>query len=237
MMPIARYRDRVEAGEVLAGYLGDAKPRPDAIVLALPRGGVPVGVEVARALQVPFDILVVRKLGVPGHPELAMGAIASGGVRVLNEEVVRQLRITAAGIATVAAEEQAELERRERVFRGARPRPALTGRVVVLVDDGLATGATMRAAAVALRRLGAGQVIATVPVGAAESCERLSLEVDRLICPLRPNRFRAVGEWYENFAQTSDAEVRRLIEEAARRHDHHSPASIDSIRIVSAAPR
>lgn len=219
MTPIALYRDRIEAGEVLAGHLGDYAYQPGAIVLALPRGGVPVAHQVARALHVPMDIFVVRKLGVPGHPELAMGAIASGGVRVLNEEVVKRGRIHASQIEAVAAEEEQELNRREAEYRGARTRPGLTGRTVILVDDGLATGATMRAAVVALRRLGAEEIVVAVPVGARDSCDELSIEVDRLVCPLRPENFRAVGHWYEEFEPTSDQEVRSLLNQPTDRDE------------------
>jgi predicted phosphoribosyltransferase len=181
------------------------------VVLGLPRGGIPVAFEVAKALKAPLDVFVVRKLGLPGHPELAMGAIASGGMRVLNDDLLRQLHVPASAIDAVARAEQAELERRERAYRGARPPMPLEGRIVILVDDGLATGATMRAAVLAIRRVLPSQIVVAVPVGARETCRALNEVADDVVCALMPERFTAVGVWYDNFEQTTDDEVRRLL--------------------------
>jgi putative phosphoribosyl transferase len=183
-------------------------------VLALPRGGVPVAYEVARALGAPLDVFLVRKLGVPGHEELAIGAIASGGVRVLNQELARALRIPDQMIEAIAAKEQQELERRERLYRGDRPPPDVRGRTVILVDDGLATGATMYAAVEALRQQQQARIIVAVPIAAPETCAELSEEVDEVICAVTPQPFHAVGLWYEDFSQTSDDEVRDLLARA-----------------------
>jgi predicted phosphoribosyltransferase len=210
-----RFRDRREAGRILASHLMHYSGRDDVIVLALPRGGVPVAYDVARALGAPLDVFLVRKLGVPGHEELAMGAIASGGVRVLNDSVVRGLRIPQRAIDEVAREEQAELERREREYRGDRTAPQVAGRTVILVDDGLATGASMRAAAEALRRLGPKRIVIAVPAAAPETCEDFRHEVDEIVCALTPDPFHAVGVWYEDFSATSDEEVRSLLARAA----------------------
>jgi putative phosphoribosyl transferase len=210
---ISRFEDRRAAGRTLAAELTAYERRPDVVVLALPRGGVPVGYEVARALQVPFDVFLVRKLGLPGHEELAMGAIASGGVRVVNEAVVEMLGVHEETIAAVAAEEQRELERREREYRGDRAPTDLRGRIVILVDDGLATGSTMRAAARAVRLQGPAGVIVAVPVAAEETCRELGREVDEVVCPLTPDPFHAVGLWYQDFSQTTDDEVKRLLAE------------------------
>lgn len=209
-----RFRDRVDAGRALAADLSAYAGRGDVLVLALPRGGVPVGYQVARALNAPLDVFIVRKLGVPGHEELAMGAIASGGVRVLNDGVVQPLRIPPAVIDAVAAREQAEMERREREYRGGRPAPDVRGRTVILVDDGLATGATMRAAAGALRLLGPARLVIGVPVSAGESCAELGGQVDEIVCTRTPAPFYGVGMWYDDFSQTSDAEVRELLARA-----------------------
>jgi putative phosphoribosyl transferase len=190
--------------------------RADVVVLALPRGGVPVGVEVAAALRAPLEVFVVRKLGTPGQPELAMGAIASGGVRVLNDDVVRMLNVRGDAIDRVAEVEQQELERREHLYRGDRPFPNLTDQVVILVDDGLATGSTMRAAAKAVRQHRPRKVVVAVPTGAAETCEEFRNEVDEIVCVIAPEAFRAVGLWYEEFPQTSDEEVRELLARSAR---------------------
>jgi predicted phosphoribosyltransferase len=212
---MSAFRDREHAGQRLAEALRGYAGRPDVIVLGLPRGGVPVAAEVARALGAPLDVFVVRKLGVPGHRELAMGAIGSGGVRVLNDGVVRELGIPQQVIDEVAAEEARELERRERLFRGAaRPAPEVKGRTVLLVDDGLATGSTMRAAVEALRKLGPGRIVVAVPVGARETCEAFRREVDEVVCAITPNFFEAVGEWYQTFDQTDDEEVRSALERA-----------------------
>ena len=210
-----RFRDRYDAGRRLAAALGSYAGRDDVLVLALPRGGVPVGYEVARALGAPLDLMQVRKLGVPGREELAMGAIASGGVRILSEDVVQALSIPERVIATVAAAEEEELDRRERLYREGRPFPDVRGRTVILVDDGLATGSTMRAAAAALRAQGAGRLVAAVPVAPKETCDALRDLVDEVICAATPEPFLAVGEWYEDFTQTSDADVRDLLRRAA----------------------
>jgi predicted phosphoribosyltransferase len=205
-----RFRDRADAGRRLAERLAHLRGE-DAVVLALPRGGVPVAAPVAHALGAPLDLFLVRKLGVPGHEELAMGAIASGGVRVLNEDDVSSLNVGRAEIERVAVREGEELERRARAYRGARPSPELRGRVVVLVDDGLATGASMRAAVTAVRQLQPSRVVVAVPVGAPETCLALRALADEVVCVTSPSPFHAVGEWYEDFAQTTDAEVTALL--------------------------
>jgi predicted phosphoribosyltransferase len=209
------FLDRTDAGRQLAKRLAEYADRPDVVVLALPRGGVPVAYEVARALHAPLDVFLVRKLGVPGHEELAMGAIASGGVRVLNEEVVRSLQIPDEVIDEVAEAEQEELQRRERLYRGSRPAPDVRNRIVILVDDGLATGSTMRAAVAALRQSGPAQIVVAVPVGALETCAELQREADRIWCLQAPDPFYAVGLWYETFSQTTDQEVSEMLEYAA----------------------
>ena len=212
-----RFRDRTEAGKLLGAKLGRYANRTDVLVLALPRGGVPVAFEVARALNAPLDLFLVRKLGVPGHEELAMGAIASGGGRVLNEEVVAHLRISDDLINAVVAEEELELERRERVYRGERPMPAVDGRTVILIDDGVATGSTMRAAVAALRQKSPAHLVVAVPTAAASTAAELRAEVDDFVAVMEPEEFFAVGQWYEAFSQTTDAEVRDLLERAAER--------------------
>jgi putative phosphoribosyl transferase len=211
------FRDRRDAGRILATYLRAYAGQPDVLVLALPRGGVPVGFEVATALGAPLDVFLVRKLGVPGHEELAMGAIASGGVQVPNPSVLHQLEIPAATLEAVAAREGRELERRERAYRDDRPPPVVAGRTVILVDDGLATGATMRAAVAALRLQHPARLVAAVPVGAPETCAELRREVDELVCVVTPDEFYAVGLWYKDFSPTTDADVRALLAEAERR--------------------
>ena len=211
-MPISLpFRDRGEAGRFLAERLSAYAGRSDVIVLALPRGGVPVAYEVARHLGVPFDVLLVRKLGLPGHPELAMGAIAVGGESVLNEVAVKLLAVSEAEIAAVAAREKRELKRRERAYRGDRPPPELAGRTAILVDDGLATGASMLAAIRALRHQQPARIVVAAPVGAPESCAALREEADEVVCAATPEPFHAVGLWYRDFAQTSDEEVRDLL--------------------------
>jgi len=205
------FADRREAGIVLARRLGRLAGRDDVVVLALPRGGVPVGYEVARTLGVPLDVFVVRKLGFPGHPELAMGAIASGGVRVLNEEVLGWSGVSREVIEQVTRTEGVELERRECAYRNGRPPELIENRVVVLVDDGLATGSTMRAAVLAVRRLRPARVIVAVPVGARESCLDLRPIADEVVCAITPEPFSAVGFWYADFIQTTDDEVRQLL--------------------------
>jgi putative phosphoribosyl transferase len=212
----SRFRNRSDAGRVLAAKLAAYAKRPDVIVLALPRGGVPVAFEVAQALETPLDVFLVRKLGVPGHEEYALGAIATGGVRVINQDVVRGLRIPPATIDAIAVREQQELERRERLYRGDRPGPDVRGRTVILVDDGLATGATMYAAVKALRQQGAGRVVVAVPIAPPETCEELRKAVDDIICAVTPEPFHAVGLWYEDFSQTTDDEVRDLLARSTR---------------------
>jgi predicted phosphoribosyltransferase len=215
-MPVP-FRNRAAAGRELALHLSRFAENPGVLVLALPRGGVPVGAEVARALDAPLDIFVVRKLGVPGHEELAMGAIGSGGVRVLNDDVTAMLRIPPAVIEAAAVKEMKEIERRERLYRGNRPPPDVHGRTVILVDDGLATGSTMRAAVRSLRELGPRWIAVAVPTGSAQTCDELRAEADEVICATTPDPFYAVGEWYEDFIQTTDNEVRELLAEAVRR--------------------
>ena len=205
------FRNRRAAGVVLADRLRRFAQRSDVVVLALPRGGVPVAYDVALALGAPLDVFVVRKLGFPGHPELAMGAIASGGVRVLNENVVRWYRIPDAAIDAVTRTERVELERRERAYRDGRPPVPIEGHTVILVDDGLATGSTMRAAVLAVRKLHPARVVVAVPVGARETCEELRDIADEVVCAFTPEPFSAVGLWYADFSQTMDEEVRRLL--------------------------
>ena len=209
---ITRFRDRRDAGQWLAADLHASAGRPDVIVLALPRGGVPVGYEVAATLGAPLDVFVVRKLGLPGHEELAMGALASGGVRVLDEELIRLARVTPAEVSRVTTAEQAELERRERRYRADRPFPDLRGKTAVLVDDGLATGSTMRAAVTALRIEGPTRIVVAVPVAAVETRDALKTLADDVICAATPEPFHAVGLWYDDFSQTTDDEVRELLE-------------------------
>jgi len=218
-----QFVNRREAGEDLATKLTTYANRPDVLVLALPRGGVPVGFSVARALHVPLDVFLVRKLGVPGHEELAMGAVASGGVRVLNSDVVAILRIPASLIDTIASRELQEIERRERHYRARRPAVEVQGRTLILVDDGLATGATMRAAVTALRQRHPARVIVAVPIAAPETCAELGTEVDEIVCARTPEPFYAVGLWYDDFTQVSDEEVRDLLMAAARGHDTAAP--------------
>ncbi len=206
------FRDRFDAGEALAERLGNYAGRTDVIVLALPRGGVPVGYVVARQLGVPLDVFVVRKLGTPGQPELAMGAIASGGVRVLNRDVVDTLAIPEWSIEQVARQEQEELRRREQQYRGDRAPIAIRGKTVILVDDGLATGSSMRAAAAALHQQQAAKIVVAVPVASRATCDQLRSEGNEVVCATMPEPFFAVGQWYKDFSQTSDEEVRDLLE-------------------------
>jgi predicted phosphoribosyltransferase len=215
-----QFIDRREAGRFLAGKLKHFAENSDVVVLALPRGGVPIGYEIAQALNAPLDIFIVRKLGVPIYEELAMGAIASGGVRVLNEDVIRRLGITKRMIDAATAEEQRELQRREHEYRRDRAPVDVTGRIAILVDDGMATGATMRAGVRALRRRNPKRIIVAVPVGAAETCEQFESEVDEVICGKRPENFSAVGAWYQDFTQTTDEEVCELLDRSTLAHDH-----------------
>jgi predicted phosphoribosyltransferase len=205
------FHDRRDAGRQLAAELSEYAGRTDVIVLALPRGGVPVAYEVAKSLGAPLDVFLVRKVGVPGHEELAMGAIASGGVRVVNEDVVRELGIPKSLFDAVAEEELRELDRRERAYRDDRPAPDFRGKTVILVDDGLATGSSMRAAVAALRRLDPAKIVVAVPVAAPEVCTEFQDVADDIVCAQTPPSFRAVGLWYEDFSQTTDEEVRKLL--------------------------
>lgn len=207
-----KFIDRQDAGMTLAGYLRDYVGQPDAIILALPRGGVPVACELARMLSIPLDVLVVRKLGVPGHEEVAMGAVASGDAVVLHESFIKQLHLDKSSVDTVLRLEKKELLRREHLYRGNRPFPSLVGKTVILVDDGMATGASMQAAVKAVRQQQPGQVIIAVPVATREACEEMEKIVDKMVCPLKPLDFYAVGFWYENFAQVADAEVLALLD-------------------------
>jgi len=210
------FQDRTDAGQQLAARLAQYANRPDVLVLALPRGGVPVAYEVAKQIGAPLDVFLVRKLGVPGYEELAMGAIATGGVRVINEDVVSQLDIPGEVIDAVAVEEQRELERRERAYRDDRPPPDVKGHTVILIDDGLATGSTMRAAAAALRKQVPARIVIAVPVAAAQTCDEFREEVDEIVCAVTPEPFRGVGLWYQDFSQTTDEEVRELLEKARK---------------------
>ncbi|HWP83760.1 MAG TPA: phosphoribosyltransferase [Terriglobia bacterium] len=210
------FRDRTEAGRLLAERLSAYARRPDVVVLALPRGGVPVGFEIASRLGAPLDLVIVRKLGVPGQEELAMGAIATGGFQVLNPEVVHILGISETTLASVAARERAELERRERRYRGERPAPAIAGRAVILVDDGIATGTTMRVAIAALKQQSPSRIIVAVPVAPRSTCESLKREVDEVVCLLMPEDFVAIGKWYADFSQVPDEVVCDLLERAGQ---------------------
>jgi putative phosphoribosyl transferase len=216
-MESLRFRDRAEAGRYLAERLSGYAGRDDVIVLALPRGGVPVGYEVAKALGVPLDVFVVRKVGVPGHEELAMGAIASGGLLVLDRGVVHALGISREQIERAVEAELRELQRREAAYRDGRGPPQLEGKTVILVDDGLATGSTMRAAALAVREANPARIVVAVPVAAAETCDEFREVVDDIVCGVTPRPFRAVGLWYDDFSQTTDDEVRELLAQAADR--------------------
>lgn len=211
-----RYYDRTQAGRILASMLTRYANRRDVLILALPRGGVPVAYEVAKALHAPLDIFLVRKLGVPGHEELAMGAIATGGVRVINQDVVRTLYISPQVLDDVAFYEQQELERRERIYRDNRPVPVMRDQTVLLIDDGLATGATMRAAVQALRVQAPAKIVIAVPVAAYSTYRQFRTEVDEIICAQTPEIFYGVGWWYEDFSQTSDQQVRELLSRSAR---------------------
>jgi putative phosphoribosyl transferase len=213
-----RFENRSQAGRALARSLAGYGGRQDVLVLALPRGGVPVGYEVAKALGAPLDVFLVRKLGVPGYEELAMGAIASGGVRVLNQDVVQGMHLTSAAIEAVAEREERELLRREQEYRAGRPAPQVRGRTVILVDDGLATGASMRAAVQALRQMSPERIVVAVPTAPPEACAELRRLVDDVVCLMTPEAFGGVGLWYQDFTQTSDEEVRHLLEDASRQN-------------------
>ncbi len=208
------FRDRIEAGQILARHLQAYKNRPDTLVLAIPRGGVPVAYEVARELNAPLDVFIVRKLGVPGHEELGMGAIATGGVRILHEGIVRELGIPQRVIDAVSEREQGELERREQLYRGDRPSPRIEGRTVIVVDDGLATGSSMKAAVQALRQQRPARLIVAVPTAPAETCNHLKEIADEVVCAITPEPFFAVGGSYGDFSQTTDEEVRDLMQRA-----------------------
>jgi putative phosphoribosyl transferase len=212
------YHDRREAGSVLAAHLGELAGRPDVVVLALPRGGVPIGYEVAIALPAPLDVLTVRKLGAPWNEEFAMGAIASGGLIYIDESVVTELGVSRAEIEETIEREGRELARRDQLYRGGRPFPSLLGRIVIVVDDGLATGSTMRAAVLAVRESRPAHVIAAAPVASAEACATLGEVADRVVCPATPEPFFGVGVWYADFSETSDQEVLDLLERASRTH-------------------
>jgi putative phosphoribosyl transferase len=223
----AQFQNRTAAGQQLAARLQPYIDRPDVLVLGLPRGGVPVAYEVARSLNVPLDICLVRKLGAPGHPELAMGAIASGGVRVLNYDVISWLGISSKTIDAVAAKELKELQRRDRVYRGDRSQPDIRDRIVILIDDGIATGSTIRAAISVLKPQRPAQLIVAIPVAPPSTCTALSQEVDDVICLYQPETFYAIGIWYEDFSQTTDETVRHLLTQATR-HEQLSFASASS---------
>lgn len=211
------FKDRFEAGRMLARELMHYADRDDVVVLALPRGGVPVAFEVAKVLKAPLDVFLVRKLGLPGREELAMGAIASGGVRVLNEEVVGWYKVNEKVIDSVAQREQRELERREREYRGNRAMPLLRNRTAILVDDGLATGTTMRAAVSALRKYNPARLVIAVPTAPQETCREFREQVDSIVCATTPQPFWAIGAWYEDFSQTTDEEVRDLLDKSAQK--------------------
>jgi putative phosphoribosyl transferase len=210
------FRDRRDAGRKLAQKLSAYAGRPQALILALPRGGVPVAYEVARALTIPLDIFIVRKLGLPGREELAIGAIASGGIRVLNNDIIRMLSIPEEVINFVVKRELEELQRREKLYRGERPLPEIRDRTVILIDDGLATGASMRAAVAGLRAQHPARIVVAVPAAAPETCDAFQTEVDEVVCAITPEPFYGVGRWYEDFSQVNDEEVRILLEEANR---------------------
>jgi putative phosphoribosyl transferase len=224
MTPVNVYRDRTEGGHALARWLAVFSGRNDITVLALPRGGVPVAAEVAQLLEAPLDVFVVRKLGLPGNEELSMGAIATGGVKLLDESLIVDSGVTPEGLAEVIARETTELHRRETLYRGDRPPLDVSGRHVILVDDGLATGYSMKVAVLALRRLQPSHVTIAVPVGAPSACVSLASTVDELICPLQPDPFHAVGLWYDHFPSLTDDEVRSCLQPAGRPTDESGVA-------------
>jgi putative phosphoribosyl transferase len=225
---MTRFEDRFDAGRFLAQHLKHHAGKPDVAVLALPRGGVPVAFEIARALGAPLDVFVVRKLGAPGYEELAMGAIATGGVRVFNEEVIQHLGVSESWIEASIREQEEELQRREEAYRGDRPPVEIENHTVILVDDGLATGASMRAAVRALRLRHPAAITVAVPIGSRDTCDQFRAEVEEVVCARTPEPFHAVGAWYRNFTQTTDEEVRELLNRAAherrvrrvREHNH-----------------
>src|SRR5688572_17070116 len=225
---MTRFEDRFDAGRFLARQLQHHTGNPNVVVLALPRGGVPVAFEIARAIDAPLDVFVVRKLGAPGYEELAMGAIATGGVRVFNEEVIQQLGVSQSWITATIREQEEELQRREQAYRGSRPPAELQNRIVILVDDGLATGASMRAAVRALRLRNPSAIAVAVPIGSRDTCDQFRSEVEEVVCGRSPEPFHAVGAWYVDFTQTTDDEVRELLDRAAherrvrrvREHNH-----------------
>jgi putative phosphoribosyl transferase len=229
---MTRFEDRFDAGRFLAQQLKHYAGRPDVVVLALPRGGLPVAFEVARALDATLDVFVVRKLGAPGYEELAMGAIATGGVRVFNEEVIQHLGVSESWIEATIREQEEELRRREAAYRGDRPPVEIEGRAVILVDDGLATGASMRAAVRALRLRHPAAIVVAVPIGSRDTCDQFRPEVDEVVCARTPEPFHAVGAWYRNFTQTTDDEVRELLDRAAherrvrRVREHNQTAQV-----------
>jgi putative phosphoribosyl transferase len=220
---VTRFRTRADAGRQLADRLTAFEHRSDVLVLGLPRGGIPVAFEVVLRLQAPLDVCLVRKLGVPGHPELAMGAIAADGVEVLSAGVIRDLGIPPAEVERAAVRERLELDRRDRLYRGGRPAPLVSGYTVILVDDGLATGSTMEAAIVTLRKQRPAAIVVAVPVAAADACERMRQIADQVVCLSTPAFFDAVGRWYDDFGQNTDDEVIRLLAEAAQRLDRQLP--------------
>jgi predicted phosphoribosyltransferase len=225
------FRDRAAAGRELAAKLAHHRDSPLVLILGLPRGGVPVAFEVAQALHAPLDVFLVRKLGVPGHEELAMGAIANGSVCVLNNEVIRELAIARHALDEIVEDERRELRRRERAYRGNRRPPDPRGQIAILVDDGLATGSTMRAAVAALRRQGPARIVVAAPVGALSTCAELESQADEVICVRKPHPFRAVGRWYRDFVQISDEEVRELLARAGNDHAQFLDAQGRSLRL------
>jgi putative phosphoribosyl transferase len=215
MTVTAQFQDRCEAGQFLATKLTEYADDVSLLVLAMPRGGVPVAYEVAKALRAPLDVFLVRKLGAPGYEELPMGAVASGGVRIFNDEVIQRLGISEKVIEAITREKQQELERREKIYRGPREPVAIAGRSVILVDDGLATGASMRAAVHALKTMQPKTIIAAVPIGSADTCNQIRSEADEVVCGIMPDPFYAVGAWYSDFMQITDEEINQLLNHAA----------------------
>ena len=221
MIPVNRFRDRIEAGQALARHLVERYHRDSAIVLALPRGGVPIGREIAQTMRIPLDVFVVRKIGLPQQTEVAMGAIATGGVQLLDDALIAESKVPEAMISFLIMRESQELKRRETLYRGDRPTPELANRPIILVDDGVATGYTMRVAILALRKLNPSHLTVAIPVGAPDTCATLEGLVDELICPLRPTPFLAVGLWYDHFPPVTDEEVRQGIAEATELAKSH----------------